>query len=214
MKKILVAAVMLLCGLNAFAQLNVGGGYLFEFAPMRSDGHKTGEYEMHGVYAGASYNIEIAGSGFGIAPGAYFTWAGGTQHYADGTKAIERLPGSVLRYGSRRMALTIPVYATYAFEVGPGSLFAYAGPSFQCGLSFKTYTKGKEDNIKVSHVSENLYGRDYDLRMLDLKLGVGFGYRWKFLQVNLGCDFGLIDADPDFEALHFHTIHLGAAYVF
>ena len=215
MKKILTVAVMLFLGLNAFAPLNVGAGYLFEFAPIRRDGTRTFQYEMHGVYGGASYNIEIAESGFGVAPGAYISWAGGVSRAADGTKAIIRSPGSVMRSGSRRLALTIPVYATYYMELGPGDLFVYAGPSFQCGLSLKTFTKGKEDGTNVSYLSENLYGKNYDVRPFDLKLGSGFGYRWNFLQANIGVDFGLIDAEPGSKgSCYFHSIHVGGAYVF
>lgn len=215
MKKIFAAAAMLFLGLNAFAQLNVGGGYMFEYAPVRIDGRKLETQERHGVYAGAAYNFNIASFGLGIAPGAYVAWTGGVSRRPDGNKDIIRELGSVTRHGTRHLSLTLPVYVTYSMDLGPGTAFAYAGPSFQVGLVLKEYTKGSSSEGRFKTVSDNYYGKNYDDRVCDLKLGTGFGYRWRFIQAHVGVDFGLIDKNPSNDvSKHFHTFYMGAAYVF
>lgn len=216
MKKIIVFAAALLLGLNAFAQLNVGGGYMYEYAPWRDRGEGKGTTEeRHGVYAGVSYNFNITSFGLGIAPGAYFSWTGGVNRLRSGRKDIDRLDDYVARRGTRHMAVTLPVHVTYSMDLGPGTLFAYAGPAFQVGLSHKSYTNGKGIDGRFREVSDNHFGRNYDYRACDLRLGTGFGYRWRFLQAHVGVDFGLIDRAPgDLQSNHIHSIYMGAAYVF
>ena len=100
-------------------------------------------------------------------------------------------------------------------DLGPGTAFAYAGPSFQVGLVLKEYTKGSSSEGRFKTVSDNYYGKNYDDRVCDLKLGTGFGYRWRFIQAHVGVDFGLIDKNPSNDvSKHFHTFYMGAAYVF
>ena len=220
MKKIIVFAAALLLGLNAFAQLNVGAGYMFEYGPWREktesgSSRKWTTEVRQGVYAGATYNFSIASFGLGIAPGAYVSWTGGVTRNPDRSKQIIHEGDYISRHGTRHLALTLPVYVTYAMDLGPGTIFAYAGPSFQVGLSLKEYDKGRDLEGRFKSTSENYYGKNYDYRVCDLKLGTGFGYRWRFIQAHVGFDFGLIDKLPNqYVSLHYHTVYMGAAYVF
>ena len=220
MKKMLAAAALLLLGLNAFAQLNVGGGYMYEYGPWREQTdngtwRKWDTEERHGVYAGVTYNFNITSFGLGIAPGAYVSWTGGVTRNLNGSKQIIHEGDIISRHGTRHLAVTLPVHVTYSMDLGPGTMFAYAGPAFQVGLSLREYDKGRDLNGRFKSVSDNLYGKNYDIRPCDLKFDIGFGYRWRFIQAHVGFDFGLIDKVPNkYSSLRYHSIYMGAAYVF
>ena len=156
MKKILSVAVTLLLGLNAFAQLSVGGGYMYEYSPFREDGRKFETAERHGVYAGASYNFTITSFGLGIAPGAYVSWTGGVSRRPNGSKDIIREGDYVSRHGTRHLAISLPVHMTYSMDLGPGTAFAFAGPAFQVGLDYRDYQTGKSMNGRFKEVTDQL----------------------------------------------------------
>lgn len=217
MKKVLAVAAFLLLGVSAFAQWHFGAGFKYEYAPQFVDGKKSLTYDMSGVYAGASYNIEITNFGLSLAPGAYVSFVTGTGRDIDGKKEVYRSSVGWLRNGSRHFSLMIPVHAVYSMDLGPGKAFAYAGPALECGMDFRSWSKGYNDlDGHYKTVSDNYYSKKgYDWRVLDLKMDIGFGYQWKFLQANVGFDWGLIDKDPSQSyTLHVHGIHIGAAYVF
>ena len=220
MKKFFVIAAMLLAGFTASAQINIGAGYLWDFWSAKHDGSKAaGGYTLNGVYAGASYNIKLV-EGLGLAPGAYFSWATGFTTNAEGKKSNPAVKAD-------HMALTIPVHVTYTAELGPGGFFAYLGPAFQYGLSLKNYgTTVSGDGIEISLDGDkdkayNMFKKNDDGNRLnvpfDVKLGVGFGYNWKFLQANVGFDFGFLDRDANKEdkyKQHANAVHAGIAFVF
>ena len=218
MKKFLITAALLLAGATAsFAQLHVGAGYYGELMTNKwVDGnlkHKTSG-DMHGFYAGASYNIAVSEIGIGIAPGAYFNFAGD----------IEK---NILEDTfTRRLSLELPIHVTYNHELGPGAIFAYAGPAFNVGLSFKATGKYYDD-IEEQWVREtlNLYktvnGVKSEMHRFDCKLGLGVGYQWEHLAANFGWDFGLINqirgeyrVKERKNSIHMHSWHIGVAYVF
>lgn len=218
MKKILVIAALLLAGFSASAQVHIGAGYMWDFWAQKQGSNKAGTINMNGVYAGASYNIQVV-EGLGIAPGAYFSWATGIDLDKDGKKVEGDLLGISGKYGHTHMALTIPVHVTYSMDLGAGKAFAYLGPAFQYGLSLKSFVKASTSSSEGKKVSENLFAKDEDGNRVyspfDVKLGVGFGYTWKFIQANVGFDFGFLDRDPldNFKA-NANAVHAGIAFVF
>ena len=225
MKKFFVIAALLLTGFTASAQLNVGAGYMWDFWSIKDGSQKDGTYNMSGVYAGVSYNINIV-EGLGIAPGAYFSWATGVMLDADGKKVEKTLAGLTGKVGTTDMELTVPVHITYSMDLGAGKAFAYLGPAFQYGLSLKSWTKFSSKNSNSNSVSENLFAKDKDsgVRLNNpfaVKLGVGFGYNWKFIQANVGFDFGFLnraktssnDNDGSYK-MNANAVHAGVAFVF
>lgn len=225
MKKFFVIAALLLTGFTASAQLNVGAGYMWDFWSLKDGSQKDGTYNMSGVYAGLSYNINIV-EGLGIAPGAYFSWATGVMRDENGNKAQDTISGITGKIGTTDMELTVPVHITYSMDLGAGKAFAYLGPAFQYGLSMKTWTKFSAKNSAHNEISENLFAKDKDsgVRLynpFDVKLGVGFGYNWKFIQANVGFDFGFLnraktssnDNDGSYK-MNANAVHAGVAFVF
>ena len=223
-------AAMLLAGFTAFGQVNVGAGYVWDFWAQKNGNSKAGTRSMHGVYAGVSYNINLI-EGLGLAPGAYFSWAKGIDLDKDGNKCKDKVNGTEVSFGSTEMALTIPVHITYSMDMGPGKAFAYLGPAFQLGLSMKEFLNPKDlqdawntlmpEEVELGY---NLY-KKYDsdghryLSPFDVKLGVGFGYNWKFIQANVGFDFGLLNRakTKDYTGDYRETanaVHAGIAFVF
>ena len=218
MRKLLLIAAMLLAGATAsFAQLHVGAGYYGELMTSKwNEGnlkHKTSG-DMHGFYAGASYNIAVSEIGIGLAPGAYFNFVGEIDK-----NIIEDI-------FTRRLSLELPVHVTYTHELGPGSIFAYAGPAFNVGLAFKSTGKIYDDiEEKWVKTTADLY-KNYDgvkseIHRFDCKLGLGVGYKWEHLAANFGWDFGLLNQvrgeyrDKNVKnATRIHSWHLGVAYVF
>ena len=190
MKKILIAAALILAGFTASAQLRVGAGYL-----NTNFGAKNDAFVLNGVYAGVAYNIPIV-EGLGIAPGAYFSWATGP------------LKTSVGKLGTcNNMAINIPVDVTYSMELGPGTAYAYVGPAFQYGLAL---------NFDDGFTEWTLYKNNV-VKPIDVKLGVGFGYVYGHLGFNVGFDWGLLDLNDGYwvnKTAHAINIHAGVAFVF
>ena len=223
MKKFFVIAALLLAGFTASAQANIGAGYMWNFWSHKNGNSKTGTDMMHGIYAGVSYNIGLV-EGLGIAPGAYFLWGTGVGQDANGKPKKTVIGGVTTTEGTTYMGMQVPVHLTYSAELGGGKFFAYLGPAFEYGFSLKTWTKVKgsgEGNI----TSENLYkmnsANERYNNPFDVKLGVGFGYNWKFIQANVGFDFGFLNRDktrftnPDSNfKCNANDVHAGIAFVF
>lgn len=224
MKKFLITAALLLAGATAsFAQLHLGIGYNGELSSATSWVGNT-KYRstdwMNGFYAGASYNIALGGvEGLGLAPGAYFTFAGGHRY-----DATELLWGY-----AHHTALEVPIHITYSHDLGPGTIFGYAGPAFNVGLGYKCRYRTWDDEAgRTARVIYNYYKKSNKatdlgiMQRFDCRIGFGVGYRWQALAAEMGWDFGVVnqysrdyrrlsDGKPKF---HTHSFHFGVAYVF
>ncbi len=209
MKKIIAIAAALLLGFAANAQVISTLGYTFEWSPFKDEGNTYRVAEMNGLYAGALYNYVLLDFGLGVAGGTYVSFSSGT----------DRIPGigkdlkvGVYRNCHRHIAITIPAYVTFTRELGPGSLFAYGGVAFQGGFLFQAYTKYPDGSRENGENQFRLYS---GYRPYDLKVSFGAGYRWKFLQADMGMDFGTIDRYPDpYLSYRIHSFHIGISYVY
>ena len=235
MKKFFVIAALLLAGFTASAQANIGAGYMWNFWSHKNGNSKTGTDMMHGIYAGVSYNIGLV-EGLGIAPGAYFLWGTGVGQNANGKPRKDVVAvgenSSITTYGTTYMGMQVPVHLTYSADLGGGKFFAYLGPAFEYGFSLKSWMKnqtvinGKKGKVSWGDDSDaNLYkmneANERYNNPFDVKLGVGFGYNWKFIQANVGFDFGFLNrdktrfTDPDSNAkCNANDVHAGIAFVF
>lgn len=232
MRKVLLIAALLLAGATAsFAQFHLGGGYYGELRGSTYKAQNT-KYSsrgwLNGFYVGGSYNIALSDIGLGLAPGAYFSFVGGFDwlepiHFAD-------IWGWDWGY-VHRTAIDLPVHVTYSHELGPGTIFGYAGPSFNVGLGYKCRVNNWDDGEgNYSRTIFNYYKRSdkvADLgwyRRLDCKIGFGAGYRWEHLAAEVGWEFGVINQFsryyrqdyeiPNKAKSHIHSFHFGVAYVF
>ena len=209
MKKIIAIAAALLLGFGANAQVISTLGYTFEWSPQRGDDSYR-VAEMNGIYAGALYNYVLLDFGLGVAGGTYVSYSSGTDRVPGYGKAV--FPEVGTREGHRHIAITIPAYVTYTRDLGPGTLFAYAGVAFQGGFLFQAYTKYPDGSRENGENQFRLYS---GYRPYDLKVSFGAGYRWKFLQADMGMDFGTIDRYPDpYLSYRIHSFHIGISYVY
>ena len=214
MKKLIIAAAMLLMGIAASAQVHIGGGYTWQtFNQKDSDLY----WSLDGAYGGASFNIKV-NEYVGIAPGAYFIWATGPLMQ----KKESRPDASI---GLDMMELQVPIHVTFGVDMGnAGKIFIYGGPSLGVNLTAKLYGYTKEDMFKnrKNTLTDNLMGdlgdeehSEIALKRCDAKIGVGVGYRIKFFEFNAGYDFGLLNiSKQEGNTLHQNTLHAGIAFCF
>ena len=188
MKKLLSLAALLFIGIAASAQIQVGAGFLYEMDNFDDDYSRN----LSGLYAGATYNIKVAGN-FGIAPGLYYTIANKRSDYT--------------KYTDHNVVL--PIYLNYAFPVGAdASFFLFAGPTGSFGIAYRqsagNYTKAR---IEASY---DRYADD-DVPRFDVKAGGGVGFRYSHFVFTVGYDYGLLERADD---EHISFLHAGVAYSF
>lgn len=192
MKKFLIsvlAASLMLAGADAFAQtsasgLSVGAGWANTTWRTKLNGstHKT---TGNGFYLGAFYEIPVNYSGFSIEPGLYWEFLSSGGH--DSLK---------------EHYLSIPVMAKLSYNLADDTrFFAFAGPTFQLGLSSET---GDINNY------------DHDWRRSDVLLGGGVGFDLlDVLRIKVGVNWGLGNHyDGDGIKIHRNEVTLGVAYLF
>ena len=196
MKKILTIATMLLIGITASAQLQVGAGFMYEM--IQSDNSAN----LSGLYAGASYNIKIAGN-FGVAPGVYYTIA-------------NKKGANLWGFGEKNVTdhnVIVPIYLNYSIPVGrDASFFIFAGPTADLGIAYNVKetisTKGR---VIIDGDSGNLYaGDDPLIPRFDVKAGGGVGFKYNHYVFSVGYDYGILERNNS----HFNLLHAGFAYSF
>jgi len=175
MKKIISLAAALVISVSAFAQFQVGAGYLNQQFVTKD----VGTSNANGFYAGVSYNIPLSFlDGLGFAPGVYYGF------------------GAFKDVDSKLHSINIPVLATFTWDLGVGNLFFDLGPEFAIGLG-------------------DWYGDDSVYKPFDLKLALGAGFTYKFIQLNFGYDWGMLNiCNVGVGTIHNNYIHAGLAFVF
>ncbi|MBR6247015.1 MAG: PorT family protein [Bacteroidales bacterium] len=203
MKKIFAAAaaLLMLAGANAFAQISVGAGYLNSTLDSKYNGNKVSEGArgaMNGFYVGASYNLKFGE--FGIAPGIYYSALMGSDTVLNVTTA------------ANEQAINVPVNFNYGYKLNGVRLFAFAGPTVQFGIASKTKTK-TNPSIETNYYSDNSnYSR------FNLYLGGGLGADlMDQIQVTVGFDYGVLNlykGSDSKASQHRYNLKLGVAYLF
>ena len=92
-----------------------------------------------------------------------------------------------------------PIHSTEsAVEVRDSSrlerlrIFVYTGPSFDIGVGgkFKQSAEAMGESVATE---ESIYDPEYGFKRFNMLWGVGAGVRWKFLQLRIGGDWGLLN---------------------
>ncbi|MBP5675414.1 MAG: hypothetical protein J6W94_00170 [Bacteroidales bacterium] len=215
MKKIfatLLAASLMFAATDAFAQLSAGLGYINatdKSVYTANNGDKTTtETPLNGFYAGVQYDMPIpAVSGLGIEAGLYANYLFGSKHY-DG----------LLGFGAgtdkySELNLNVPVHATFGFNLsGDTNVFAFAGPTFQFGLSSSsTYILDSDKSSK--NVTDNY--ADPDRNRFNLLIGGGIGAQVAGIRIVLGVDQSLLNylTADNYTGSRFQ-LKLGVGYAF
>ncbi|MBR1872477.1 MAG: PorT family protein [Bacteroidales bacterium] len=225
MKKIftaVLAAVLLLAGTNAFAQLSVGAGWLNSTLTGTYSGSKQDNETSNGLYVGASYNIHLV-AGLNVAPGLYYSMI--TSKTGADYGKVGTVTGKFMEH-----AINIPVNLNYMFDLRGVQLFVFAGPTFQFGLSSK-YTwdttgpaaitlsaVGLKDGVVNAYKDENAILDISHYKPFNIYMGGGVGANIsEAFQVTVGFDYGLMNlyrGDTKDTKYNRYNIKIGLAYLF
>ena len=104
--------------------------------------------------------------------------------------------------------LSIPLRVQWRYEIIRDlSLFIYTGPSFDIGLVYNIKERGRKIDA-YKHI-------DSDFSRFHMMWGVGAGVRWKFLQLNIGGDWGLTPLYKSESGAHLNKpFHITLSYRF
>lgn len=212
MKKILaiVLAAALFAGTNAFAQLYPGAGYINSTLSGQYNGNAQDPVNSNGFYAGASFNVALPG-GLAVAPGLYASLITNTSEGGVSLFGLSQNSKSTFT----EIALNVPVMANYTYALNrDAKVFAYAGPTFQLGLSSKTHT---DASGVVSGSSDTDHYADGDFNKFNIYVGGGVGAEFAKILVVIGYDYGLMNlyaGSTDNTYYHRANLHIGVGYAF
>jgi len=218
MKKIvtlLSAALMLLAGTSAFAQMSVGIGYvnstdIVKIVKLGNDSKdsKTTGTAGNGFYAGISYTAPLA-AGLSFTPGVYYEFL----------TANEVASASVLNISGRETEHYINIPLTFSYGTDLSSdfrLFVYAGPTASVGLASTTKVSADVVGIKVEGGTVNNYDNESYGRF-DIMLGGGIGCEFRDnFRFTVGYDFGMLNrytGSAD-NSQHRNRLTAGIAFLF
>ncbi|MCR5018668.1 MAG: PorT family protein [Bacteroidales bacterium] len=212
MKKILaiVLAAALFAGTNAFAQLYPGAGYINSTLSGQYNGNAQDPVNSNGFYAGASFNVALPG-GLAVAPGLYASLITNTSEGGVSLFGVSQNSKSTFT----EIALNVPVLANYTYALNrDAKVFAYAGPTFQLGLSSKTHT---DASGVISGSSDTDHYADGDFNKFNIYVGGGVGAEFAKILVTVGYDYGLMNLYAGTtENTYYHraNLHIGVGYAF
>ena len=208
---------MMLIGVNAFAQLSIGAGYVnSQTREKASSSSEVSTENTNGITGGFAYSINL-GKGFAVTPGVYYTFTN-----KKGVKSGElfgvKLSGEA---DLQEHYITVPLHLSYGLEINPDfKIFLYAGPSFSAGIASTTHASGdiaggilKIDGGKIDNYQD---GTDYG--RFDLLVGGGLGVDLlKSIRFKVGYDWGMLNrytGDTEGRTNHRNQLYAGVAYLF
>ena len=211
MKKFVIlisAALLLLAGSNAFAQISVGAGYVNSTTVLKlnkdGDGSST---PVNGFYAGAGYTIPLA-AGLNFTPGLYYQLL--TEQDAEELWGFTATGTRVEHY------LNVPLTFSYgASPVAGIRVFVFAGPTATVGLASTTTGNVGVGDLKLGGTTDNYDGTDYG--RFDLMIGGGAGLEISRFRLTVGYDYGLLNrytGDVDGISRQTRRFHVGLGFLF
>ena len=204
----LMAASLMLLGIQAFAQTSVNVGYLNSAQSFNNSDVKS--INSNGAFAGVSFNVPLAG-GFGIAPGLYYSMI---TNKSGSSGSILGIPVSVSSTFMEH-AVNVPLYLNYGIDLsGDTNFFIYAGPTAQYGLSSTTKLAGGVGDNSADKKYDNYDNENYN--RFNVYLGGGVGFQVSAIQITLGYDYGLMNLYKGENATKTHrsNLKLGLGFIF
>lgn len=103
----------------------------------------------------------------------------------------------------------------WRYEIVPDwSVFVYTGPSFDIGVGGKIKQSGEAFG-ESAPFEESIYDPEYGFKRFNMLWGVGAGVRWKFLQLRIGGDWGLLNINRmDEKVTLSKPLHVTLSYMF
>ncbi|MCR4825183.1 MAG: PorT family protein [Bacteroidales bacterium] len=211
MKKIvtILAASMMLLGIDAIAQPAISAGYLRSFEKTKA-GSISATQPTDGFYAGFDYTLPIS-EYLGFAPGLY---------YAMTSKQDVASVWGLIVQGARQTdhMLNAPLMLNFGMDLSSDfRFFLYGGPTLSFGLAsiYKvgntTYDRFSDDG------SLNRFDLNrFDLNRFDVMLGVGAGVEMmeKF-RISFGYDWGMLNRTSSLNVtVKRDQMHVGISFLF
>lgn len=145
--------------------------------------------------------------GIGLQTGLFYEMS--YQSKTMGTEGIS-VSGSLSDHN-----LSIPLRVQWRYEIVPDwSVFVYTGPSFDIGVGgkFKQSAEAMGESVATE---ESIYDPEYGFKRFNMLWGVGAGVRWKFLQLRIGGDWGLLNINRlDEKVTLSKPLHVTLSYLF
>lgn len=212
MKKMIfaaAAALMMLAGVDAFAQFSVSAGYANSKLKYKTGTNSTLKTSVgyNGVFFGADYNFPI-NENWGIAPGIEWMFVMDKDADLGSVKSGEWK--NAIQKNSRETYFNIPIDVTYGLQFESIRVFAFAGPTLSFNLTSKTKMSYDEGGSDTKNTSDW-----YSYSAFDLMFGVGVGVDFfEKIRIKFGYDAGMINrGDSDYK-IHRQQIKLGVSYLF
>lgn len=184
---IVLAAALMLCGTNAFAQFSIGGGFAHSSFGGK-DLVKTEDVGYSGFYLGVRYDVPFAElEGLTFEPGALYYYYKYNQD--------KPLDDYFMHF------LQLPLNFKYTFDASDKiSIAPYTGPQFNLGFAgntFKSYKNG-----------------GFDINRFDISWGLGVAFTYaNSIQLRAGYDLGMVHSHKDVKQFR-NQFHIGIAFLF
>ena len=185
---ILLAAGLVFCSTEAFAQISVGAGYSNVTQKIQAAGLDK-SIMLNGLYAGLDYTIPITAN-IGITPGLYYEFSSGSANKLLnlGTAASAVLKGTLEEH-----YIDIPFKFTFGIPYQGNRFFAFAGPTATIGISSKLKGDVKILGFQLKGDFLDMYDKDI-FESMDLMLGGGIGADISnIFRITLGYNVGMFN---------------------
>jgi len=211
MKKIvtiLSAALLLLAGTSAYAQMSVGAGYVNSVDSYKiSKNADPSKNALNGFYAGFSYTMPLTG-GLNFTPGAYYEFL--TKNDASNVGGLG-LNGNVTEH-----YLNVPLAFSYGASPAAGvRVFVFAGPTASVCLASTTDASASVAGVQIGGKTDNYDNNGYG--RFDILLGGGAGIEFNGFRLTVGYDYGMLNrytGGVEDVSRHTSRLHTGIAFLF
>lgn len=183
---ILSAALLLLAGTQANAQISIGAGYVNSVESYKiSKNADPSNNALNGFYAGFGYTIPVV-SGLNFTPGVYYEFL--TKSDATNIGGVANVSGKITEH-----YINVPLTFSFGAELTDGfRVFAYAGPTAAIGLASTTVYNGTVLGISAGSTVDNYNNDGYG--RFDILLGAGLGFEIAdMIRLNVGYDWGMLN---------------------
>ncbi len=179
MRKIFFIIATIAISTSAFAQIGVGAGYVDQTTKTTiKDNSST--YHSNGFRVGAEFTTNL-GSGFSIAPSAYYMYLASRQEITGGHVLIAQ------------NLISLPFNVQYHFPLwGDVEMFAFAGTRLNYTISSETSTQQPKVRTTINNFDNE------NLKRWEMGLGLGVGFDiFDMIRLKMGYDFGYTDMNKD-----------------
>ena len=201
---LLLAAALLLAGVQANAQFSLTANYMYTMERSKTEAGAS-MAARHGANAGFFYNIPLGGSEFwGIQPGFNASFSLGKETGAEGNEDL----GAGLTANYTEVLLNLPVNLTLGYNADADfNVFFFVGPVIQFGVMSQSRITG--NGTMKGFVIDKPYTFDHykgdttnniaaDRKPFNLYINAGLGIQiGDYIQLLAGYEYGFLNYSAD-----------------